>query len=238
MGSDSHWEGLCIRNAMVDSVSYVAIDFRWSLKYYGPSDQREAHTFCSAMIYPDSHRPCDKESQLGVGLRNHDEQRLRRFVSIGWVVRGTSKRISKTGHALVIDVEEGRNLGAWLVLASSFPNKTGDMDYDGDDNIYSPQQIARGDTSTEGVLSMDEDRLTVGKIQARVHGEGHESVFRAFGREFEFVVGGKGGMNGGREPELAGVVRWYWDPVAREDVVYTRRGEVFMRFDRETRRVI
>ena len=57
-----------------------------------------------------------------------DEEKLRRFVSLMWIVTSTPEDCTKTGHALVVDLEPGRRFNPWIVLACEFPNDTGDLD--------------------------------------------------------------------------------------------------------------
>lgn len=115
-------------------------------------------TNCSAISYPDGH-PSEGELITGVGCCDGEEEKLRRFVSIGWVVTGTRDDYGKTGHSLVIDVQNNRQLNPWIVLASEFPNDSGDLDYNGDDTVYVAQVVTRDDPEKEcGVLPGDVNR--------------------------------------------------------------------------------
>ena len=75
----------------------------------------------------------------------NDEEKLRRWVSLGWVVKGTEKHWWKTGHALVVDVEPGRDRNAWIVLASHWPND-GEPTLDGECETYAQEEVARDDS--------------------------------------------------------------------------------------------
>jgi len=75
-------------------------------------------TKCSGIGYGDGYTAVDTD----------DEEKLRRFVSLMWIVTSTPEDCTKTGHALVVDLEPGRRFNPWIVLACEFPNDTGDLD--------------------------------------------------------------------------------------------------------------
>lgn len=74
-------------------------------------------TKCSGIGYGDGYTAVDTD----------DEEKLRRLVRM-WIVISTPEDCTKTGHALVVDLEPGRGFHPWIVLACGFPNDTGDLD--------------------------------------------------------------------------------------------------------------
>ena len=192
-----------------------------------------APTNCQAVAYPDGH-PSEDEIKLGL---SQDENRLRRFVSLGWVVKGDEQVWHKTGHALVVDLEPGRERNPWIVQADEWPNdgeETGDIDY----MEHAPEEVERDDDWTAGVLPGDKNRTPVGKI-VPLKQDIKGSLLPHFGRDFKFDVLRKGSSRGylvpsERGPGLADVMGWYWDPKAEEEVCLTEDGHEYMRFSRET----
>ena len=94
------------------------------------------------------------EDEIKLGLSEDVENKLRRFVSLGWIVKGDEEVWHKTGHALVVELEPGRDRNPWIVLAYEWPNdgeETCDDDYMG----YAPQVVDQDDEWTAGVLPGD-----------------------------------------------------------------------------------
>ena len=197
-----------------------------------------APTNCQAISYPDGH-PSEGELKLDP---SKDETKLRRFVSLGWIVTGDEKIWHKTGHALVVDLEPGRERNPWIVLAKQWPND-GEDTFDGDYMEYAPEVVDRDDDFTPGVLPGDKNRTPVGKIvpfkknKKNIKG----SILPHFGRDFKFNVMRKGSSRGyvqsKRGPGLADVMGWYWDPKAEQEVCITEDGHEYMRFSRETAKI-
>ena len=193
-----------------------------------------APTNCQAIAYPDGH---PSEDEIRLGLSEDDENKLRRFVSLGWVVKGDEEVWHKTGHALVVDLEPGRERNPWIVLAYEWPND-GEETYDDDYMEHAPQVVDRDDEWTAGVFPGDKNRTTVGKIIPFEDENIKGSLLPHFGREFKFNVLRKGSSRGYIVPSecgpgLADVMGWYWDPEVEEEVCLTKEGEEYMRFSRE-----
>ena len=80
---------------------------------------RYAVTDAGALYYPDGHPPDLSGSSE---YQSSEKEKLRRFASLGWVSHVLPDGSwYKTGHVLVIDMEEGRNRHSWFVLASEWP---------------------------------------------------------------------------------------------------------------------
>ena len=195
-----------------------------------------APTNCQAISYPDGH-PSEGEITL---VPSEDEDKLRRFVSLGWIVEGDEKVWHKTGHALVVNLEPGRERNPWIVLASTWPNDGQDT-FDGDYMEFAPEVVDRDNDWTGGVLPGDKNRTPVGKIIPFNKKNIKGSILPHFGRDFKFNVMRKGSSRGyipsKRGPGLADVMGWYWDPKADEEVCLTKDGHEYMRFSRETAKI-
>ena len=198
-----------------------------------------SQTFSEAISYPDGH-PSEDEFTLRVN-NNDDEEELRRYVSLGWVVQGTRDEFEYTGHALVIDVEEGRNLNPWIVLSSKYPNN-GEPTWTGDYKVYVPEIVDRDDPETdEGVLPGDNNRTPVGKIKA-IGAKSTTPIIRLFGPDFQFTIIRRGSARGyirsNHGPGLARIMEWRLDPDKNQEVCYLKDGREYMRFDLGTRRIM
>ncbi|KAL8737648.1 MAG: hypothetical protein Q9181_001462, partial [Wetmoreana brouardii] len=170
-------------------------------------DRNVEQQFAATISYPDSH-PSESDSVSTV--IDEDDQRLRRFVSLGWMVLGTPDRFRKTGHALVVDVEPGQDLHPWIVLASEFQDD--EADDDDDDIVVVPKVVDRDAEGEDGVLPGDRNLIPVGKIKAMHNNNSHQKpALRSFEQEFAFTIHRKSAY----EP-LAYVMDWYLDPVFEE----------------------
>ncbi|KAL9603177.1 MAG: hypothetical protein Q9219_001380 [cf. Caloplaca sp. 3 TL-2023] len=193
-------------------------------------------TNCSAISYPDGH---PSEQEIVMVVPGETDQKLRRFVSLGYVVQGTSKNYRLTGHALVADVEKGRNLHPWIVLASTFPNDNMDDHY-GSETIVVPEEVDRDDSEDEdeyGVLPGDNNRTPVGKI-IPIGETTTEPVITLLGLNFNFTVLRRGSSRGytrsPKGPSLANVMDWYLDPATQDQICFLKGGEEYMRFNPTT----
>lgn len=83
----------------------------------------------------------------------------------GWFVQGDEKRCRKTGHALVVDLEPGRDRNPWIVLAYHWPHE-GEPSWDGECENYAPETVERNSSYAEGVLLGGRNRTPVGKIES------------------------------------------------------------------------
>jgi len=203
-----------------------------------PTDLHYAATDSGAIGYPDA-RPArpDKQRQM---VRPSEDAELRRFASLGWVIHvRPNGSWSKTGHALVMDMDEGRDCHPWLVLASHWPSEFEDAE--GNFTTYAEKKVLRGDATQPGVLPGGRDRIAVAKLWASDQGSSQVPMLKRFGPEFEFEVLelGAGGSCGEESetygPDLAYVMHWYWDPVAGEEVCFGGDGEEYMRYNSRTK---
>ena len=181
------------------------------------------------------------EDEIRLGLSEDDENKLRRFVSLGWIVKGDEEVWHKTGHALVVELEPGRERNPWIVLAYEWPND-GEETCDDDYMEYAPEVVDQDDEWTAGVLPGDRNRTIVGKIVPFEDEHVEGDLLPHFGRNFKFNVWRKGSSRGyavpsERGPGLADVMGWYWDPEAEEEVCNTKEGEEYTRFSREMAKI-
>ena len=195
-----------------------------------------AATDSAAIYYADGHpSEFDPPYTETESLRR---RRLRRFASLGWVIYTRDDGTwEKTGHALVIDMEEGRNHRPWLVLASHWP--VNQEDSRGSFIVHAPEKVERNDSTTYGVLPGGHNRTPVARIDCTNE---NVPILQQFGSNFIFQAVRFGGSqiynrhtNSG--PDLPHIMDWYWDPVAEQEVCYGRDGTEYMRFNRQTKKI-
>lgn len=196
-----------------------------------------------AISYPDGHPSEDEWSEKTLVVKSgKEDQKLRRLVSLGWLAQLDDGMWTKTGHVLVADMEAGRDCQPWIVLASKWPNDTGEVDESGDDYIYAPALAVRGDSTQVGVLPDDKTRTPVARLES-LHKNFQGSVLRSFGPEFEFRAVKTGSSRGydprtPRGPGLARIMVWFMDTDSSDEICFTEYGEEYMRYKRDTNRVV
>ncbi|KAL8825092.1 MAG: hypothetical protein Q9191_004626 [Dirinaria sp. TL-2023a] len=196
-----------------------------------------ASTDSGAITYPDG-RPSEYEDAAW-RIKSRDDHTLRRFASLGWVVRVQRGSWKRTGHVLVMDMDAGRNRHPWFVLASHWPSES--EDEDGGFTTYADKEVARDDAHQPGVFPGETNRTPVAKIVP--YGESDERpILKQFGPNFNFLAVRCGGERSQdktifpRGPDLAHVMDWYWDPKTEEEVCFYKNGKVYLKYDRKTER--
>ena len=177
-----------------------------------------------AVNYPDGH---PSEEEMIFQVPKEDEQKLRRFVCLGRILEGTREENQKTGHVLVVDVEPGRNLRPWIVLASE--------SLDGEEWITVAPSVTRNNPEERwGMLPGDTNRTPVGKIIS-MDTPRTSSILGLFGLNFNFTVVRKGSSRlydrrTRQGPGLPRVMYWYPDPKSNDQVCYLENPVEYMRF--------
>jgi len=195
-----------------------------------------APTNCGAIYYPDGH---PSEDVSHTDLSSSDDDKLRRFASLGWVIKvGPNGSWSRTGHVLVMDMGSDRDRHPWFVLASHYPSEY--EQYDGGYTYHVEEKVIRDDTTQDGVFPGDKNRTPVCKIIP--WGKSKDaagSVLNMFGEDFVFATKRMGGHIKAKKdtpwgPDLAHVTDRYWDPVKEEEVCYQRNGNEYLRYNPKT----
>ena len=196
-----------------------------------------AATDSGAISYPDAH-PSELVDEKSFRVKDSQDSRLRRFTSLGSVIHvRPDGSWEYTGHALVVDMGEGRGRHPWLVLASEWERASENAE--GSFFDHAPAQVAIDDENQPGVLPGGKNRTVVGMIQPMVKSE--LNILQQFGDDFNFVVRRDPPArayhpdNPARGPDLAHVMSWYWDPVREVEVCYYKDGKEYMTYDRETK---
>jgi len=198
-----------------------------------------AATDSGAISYADG-RPAGLDEQRQQWVKSSEDTKLRRFASLGWVILvRPNGSWSKTGHALVMDMDEGRDRHPWYVLASHWPSEFEDAD--GNFTTYAEKKVLRGDFMQPGVLPGGRDRIAIAKLWANDQGSSPIPMLRRFGPDFEYEVLGTGGTRSESEeseihgPDLAHVMHWYWDPAAEVEVCFGEDDKEYMRYNLQTK---
>ena len=217
----------CLTCNEIDSENYPSLEY--------------AETSTEAISYPDGH-PSEDEFLLKV--KSDEDSKLRRFVALGRVKIQIAKRAwIYTGHVLVIDADECRDLHPWFLLASEWPMEDGMMDWDGDDMVHAEKRVRRNDPKVHCVFPGDKNRTPIARLKGYGKGPKPTGQFlKQFGRDFEFDIVRAGGNRRRKQsewgPDLVEVMAWHWDPEAELEVCYNSAGKEYMRYDYSTKEYI
>ena len=198
-----------------------------------------AYTDGGAISYPDGH-PSEGDQMYSVKAPN--DHKLRRFMTLGWVIEvrnNDSRDWERTGHVLVMDMDEGRNRHPWFVLASQWPDER-DVPLNDDFTIYAEKHVKRNDPNVYGVFLEDRNRTPIARLRYPASTAASGPMLLQFGPDFEFDVtrvGGetRRGLRTESGPELANIMHWYKDESKDEEVCYSPDGKEYMRYDRKTK---
>ena len=197
-----------------------------------------AATDSGAISYPDAH-PSELEDLEDEGFQVQDsqDQRLRRFTSLGSVIHVQSNGSwGYTGHALVVDMGHGRGRQPWFVLASQWERETENVE--GSFFDRAPAEVDINDSNQPGVLPGGQNRTVVGMVEPMRKSNLH--ILRQFGPDFQFLVRREPPDRAyypdpTRGPDLAYIMSWYWDPVREVEVCYYKDGREYMAYDLKTK---
>ena len=197
----------------------------------------------AAIAHEDGHP--SKSDQLITFCPNED-LKLRHMMPLGWVVRITDEETrtwERTGHALVMDMDEGRDRHPWIVLAEYWPD---DPIEDEERFIHADQEVDDENPDTPGILPGNTYRTPLARLQH--YGESktmnkNVPVLLSLGPEYEFHAERTGGQRAkgkgkGKEQDqpLAKIMDWYDDKERDELVCYDRRGKEYMRYNKKSKR--
>ena len=203
-----------------------------------------ARTDSGAISYPDGHPSIDYEtggSKYQMLIDPQEDSRLRRFCPLGWIAEkcGEGERNwHRTGHALVMDMDHGRDRHPWVVLASQWPAPHTEVDVF---RYKAPRRPRRDDDEVRGIFPGDKTRTPVAKllhIGEQTPSQRSQPFLMQFGPDFKFTLERKGGdrlVRNSRQfkdyhPDLARIMGWFWDAQEKEEVCYAEDGMEFMRY--------
>ena len=197
-----------------------------------------------AISYPDGHPPETVAKPMGpepshaslsskarkmVTIKPSDDNKLRRFKSLGFILQEDCGVWTKTGHVLVIDMDDKvrRQRQPWFVLASEWPmdgEETQGKDY----ICRAKETVLRPDKGAAGVLPGDRNRTPICEIRPMDASKNGIPVLKQFGEGFKFKPVRFGGHRKAKPsrygPDLAKVMPWYWDPKEEQEVCFTKDG--------------
>lgn len=169
------------------------------------------------IICPPAHEPVST-GMLAVGYYHHpltgptqtrsgDDGTLRRFKEVGSVLAEDLHGWNRTGHVLVIDMDEGRNRHPWIILASAWQVEN---EYSSE-TVRAPKNVSRNYTRTGGIFLGHRNRTTIGRLTAISPNSTPTPLLLQFGPNFNFCLDEFGyrhqeGMSFG--PQLAHVMPW------------------------------
>ncbi len=180
--------------------------------------------------------------QMVLDDQQEEEQRLRRFCPLGWIAQKRGEHTwDLTGHALVMDMDRGRDHHPWIVLASQWPDVNGDQP---EKSTYEAQQRPRRDDDpVPGLFSGDHTRTVIARLihvdeKSFTDGQRATPFLQQFGPHFSFNLWRRGGERTVRDstqfreyhPDLAHIMGWFWDEDEKEEVCYAENGTEYMRY--------
>jgi hypothetical protein len=193
-----------------------------------------ARTNSRAISYPDGHP--SHESKYEHPLKPSHDEKLRRFTSLGWVVRKFDDGVWElTGHVLVMDTDHGRDHHPWILLPHQWPHPDNEG-IEGDFLVHAPQTVRRNDAGTPDVFPGDRNRTPIAKTTPvdSVKGD-NRTILKRFDQDFAFGLLRQGGdrqsVRSEFGPDLVHVMAWYWDERPKEEVCHGRDGSVYMQYD-------
>ncbi|KAL9036611.1 MAG: hypothetical protein Q9180_004206 [Flavoplaca navasiana] len=149
------------------------------------------------------HHPSTGPTQTASG----DDGKLRRFKEVGSILAEDLHGWNRTGHVLVIDMDEGRNRHPWIILASAWQVE----DEYSSETVRAPKNVGRNNTRTSGIFLGHSNRTTIGRLTAISSKPNPTPLLLQFGPSFNFRLDEFGyryqkGMSFG--PQLAHVMPW------------------------------
>ncbi|KAL8949649.1 MAG: hypothetical protein Q9222_004250 [Ikaeria aurantiellina] len=201
---------------------------------------------CVAISYPDG-CPSDQVftlttcgNQQDATVRPSEDDKLRRFVALGWVVRESQGVLRKTGHLLVVDMDDRsvRRRSPWIILASEWPTD-GEETPAGSFTWSAEKTVIRDDQYTEGVFPGDLNQTSIAAVKPMENSQvvpGNDNMLQLFGEDFHLSLKQYGYTTNPEDgPALARIMEWYEDQDNGEEVCYDEEGEEYMRYNLNTR---
>lgn len=205
-----------------------------------------AFTDSGAIIYPDSLPSIEHEKGGSMYQDVIDPQKdkpLRRFCPLGWIAQKRGEHSwDLTGHALVMDMDRGRDRHPWIVLASQWPSD----DHPENLRYEAEGRPRRDDDPVYGIFDRDHTRTVVAKlihIDEESYTDQKATPFiKQFGPKLSFNLWRKGGERKVKDstqfrdyhPDLARIMGWFWDDEQEEEVCYAENGTELMRYQPTT----
>lgn len=197
--------------------------------------------FPSAVSFYECHPSGDEKM---IRVRADKDTLLRRFLCLGWVIMVDGNNLTRTGHVLVIDMDEtaNRKRHPWFLLASEW--------YDdeclypgGDRTIYAEQFVEQARSDVDGIFPKTNNRTTVARLRsAQLEKEKKTGPFlHYFNSNLQFEITRFGQPDQGpNDPRyLKGTYRpvlmeLYWNDQTSEEICYNEDKMVYFRSNRLT----
>ncbi|KAL8908267.1 MAG: hypothetical protein Q9207_000888 [Kuettlingeria erythrocarpa] len=167
-------------------------------------------------------------------IKPSEDGALRRLTSLGWVLMKSHGRWRKTGHVLVMDMDdrEVRHRQPWLVLAYQWPTDFGEETQEGSSIVTADESVARNNELQPGVFPGDNNRTPICSIRPLQTGHPTIPVLKQLGPNFSFAPRRVGGPRPVQikslGPDIPRVMDWYWDDTRKLEICYNQNGEEVM----------
>ena len=197
--------------------------------------------FPSAVSFYECH-PSENERMIRV--RGDQDTLLRRFLCLGWVIMVDGNQWIRTGHVLVIDMDEtaDKKRHPWFLLSSEWYDDHC-LYPDGDRTIYAEQFVEHGRSDVDGILPKTNNRTTVARLRSKQLNEQKKTgpFLQYFNSNLEFEITRFGqpeqGQNDPRYLKgtyLPVLMDLYWNDQTKEEVCYNEDEMVYFRYNRLT----
>ena len=197
--------------------------------------------FQSAISYYECH-PSEDEEMVRVEADN--DTLLRRFLCLGWVIMIDEYGWIRTGHVLVIDMDETaiKKRHPWFLLASEWYDDHCRYP-DGDRTIYAEQFVEQDRSDVDGIFPNTHNRTTVARLRS-AQLEEHKKTgpfLQYFNPSFQFEITRFGQPTQQRnDPRylkgtyLPVLMQLYWNDKTKEEICYNEDKMVYFRYNRLT----
>ncbi|CAF9941064.1 MAG: hypothetical protein HETSPECPRED_002861 [Heterodermia speciosa] len=199
--------------------------------------------FPSAVSFHECHPSEDEKIKL-IRVKADKDTLLRRFFCLGWVIMVDGNEWTRTGHVLVLDMDETANKKRhpWFLLASQWYDDHC-LYPDGDRTIHAEQFVEQGESDVDGIFPNTDDRTTVARLRsAELEKQKKTGPFlQYFHPDLKFEITRFGQPDQGRnDPRylkgsyLPVIMELYWDDQMMEEVCFNEDKMVYFSYNRLT----
>lgn len=197
--------------------------------------------FPSAVSFYECH---PSEDQAMIRVRADEDTLLRRFLCLGWVIEVNGNDWIRTGHVLVIDMDDTPNKKRhpWFLLASQWYDDHG-LSPNENRTIYAEQFVEQGTSDVEGTFRNTNNRTTVARLRSKqLEDQGKTGPFLQYlspTLHLEVTRFGQPKQERNDPRYLKGtylpvLMELYWDSQRNEEVCYNEDKMVYFRYNRVT----
>ncbi|KAL8791125.1 MAG: hypothetical protein Q9195_006022 [Heterodermia aff. obscurata] len=201
----------------------------------------ERLVFPSAVSFYECH---PSEDQQMIRVKADKDTLLRRFICLGWVIMVNGNEWTRTGHVLVVDMDEtpNRKRHPWFLLASQWYDDHC-LYPDGDRTIHAEQFVEQGRSDVDGIFPNTNNRTTVARLRsAQLEKQKKTGPFLQYFHpdlQFEITRFGQPDQERNDPRYLKGsylpvIMELYWNDQTNQEVCYNEDKMVYFSYNRLT----